>query len=734
MLLTDTLPSFVQYKEVCPPHKLKDLDALVKSLKGNEAEIMVKIAAWWEEPPTVEPEWEDVNTKSAKKKSPPPNPREGRGPGRGRGRGRDGAGGGGRGAGPERRGLRSSRPSPPEAKSPQRQEEPKEEPRVNGPTPVTSAPAPKGAWGQRGVQPTTTEPVSSPAKPVTPVKPEIREKHVDLVAPEDPTPSGMPASVEKQVRAPSTPTGNVWATKGSAHLIRAEKPRPPPPPSQMRMPQRVEPPQSPVKQSLAPPPEPPAATALENGLSPALSNTESWTAPPSLEMSQSASSVAETALGSLPEVSAPPAPPAMSPRQPRAPAPTNVLNMGHWESGEGDDAQNLDFGFGSFGRESDVVEEPANNASMSAKEAMSPARPPPGLSIGGMPPMPANAVLVHELENKLEGATLGNEEVSEGPKPMTSNLPSQPPPPGHPGVSPNLPPNYNAGYGMGMYNYNTAGNSFMGVPPAGLGVPPHQKSQTGHHTPPVSGGVPQHIPPGGLYGSTAPSAGMTGDSTATSSNDTSLSGIPPGMPNAMQYNPALFYGQQPYQMGQPGVGYGYGYGAQFSGAGFYQQQVMGQSGGYPSYDDQPPQGRGDYASKSSNRYRNNGNQYQAQFNPQQHGYGGQPYNMGYSVEHFNQRGGYGPPDAYGMQPQQQQGSNNYSGGMSSFQDDDHHKGKKGGRGFQQHHQQLGAQQQQQQQPFLGGGETTSSTNQGWSNNNNNNQGGGWGGPSWQGGN
>jgi hypothetical protein len=206
------------------------------------------------------------------------------------------------------------------------------------------------------------------------------------------------------------------------------------------------------------------------------------------------------------------------------------------------------------------------------------------------------------------------------------------------------------------------------------------------------------------------------------------------MPNAMPYNPALFYGQQPYQMGQPhgGVGYGYGYGAQFGGAaGFYGQQVMGQSGGYPSYDDQPPQGRGDYTSKGNNRYRNSG-QYPNQFNPQQHGgygYGGQPMG-GYNVDHFNQGGGYGhgpPADPYGMP--QQQGSSNYSGD------------KKGGR-FQQHHQLGGGQEQQHQNaPFLGGNDTSSSNNNqggnsGWPNNNsNNNQGGGWGQPSaWQGGN
>merc|ERR1712238_363307 len=45
---------------------------------------------------------------------------------------------------------------------------------------------------------------------------------------------------------------------------------------------------------------------------------------------------------------------------------------------------------------------PAEPVPAAPTSSVSPARPPPGLSIGGMPPMPANAVLVHELENKLE--------------------------------------------------------------------------------------------------------------------------------------------------------------------------------------------------------------------------------------------------------------------------------------------------------------------------------------------
>lgn len=721
---------------------------------------MAKIQEWWEEPQIVEPEWENVDKKSKKKQQ--QQEREsrggGRGPGRGGGGGRSSTSrGGGRGGGSERRGRGDKRRSfAPTQTRPQEEQQPKVEPQNNGhdaPSPVVKAPAPKGAWGQRAaasapeLQPAPAPLPASPAKPVTPVRPQVPEPMPDVgvVAPQDPTPSGMNMSTSAAT-TPSKAGGNVWATKGSAHLIQAEKPKPPPPPSPqpMRMPPpSVEPPpQSPVKEM-----------ALESGLPSTLSGG-SWhaTNSASIEITQSSASVTETTIGSMPsEIPVVPQEPPGSSPKPAPSAPTNVLNMGHWESGEADDSQNLDFGFGSFGPDNDAVEEPSTPSTRPKDTAttVSPARPPPGLSLGGgsMPPMPANAVLVHELENKLEGASLTTEEQS-APKPMTSNLPSQPPPPpgqptgGVPTAPPGVSQNYNAAYGgMGMYNYNNGGASgFMGQQgaPALGGGPPQQKLGQ------APAGAPQHLqqaPPAGLYGTAAPSSGTPGDSsTAPSSTETSTASAipPPGMPNAMAYNPALFYGQQPYQaMGQPhgGVaGYGYGYGAQFGAAGgFYGQQVMGQSGGYPPYDDQPPQGR-DYPSKGRNSYRNTGNQYQNQFNPQQHGgygYGGQP--MG-GYDHFNQaRGGYGhgpPTDAHGYGMPQQQGSSNY-------------EGKKGGR-FQQH-QQLGGgssghDQHQQNAPFLGSNNDTSSSNQGgsgWSNNNNSNTqgGGGWGQPSaWQGGN
>jgi len=433
--------------------------------------------------------------------------------------------------------------------------------------------------------------------------------------------------------------------------------------------------------------------------------------------------------------------------------------MGHWETGDVADSQQLDFGFGSFGADADVVGDASSSKAVPASPAapketqmnnsapaVSPARPPPGLSLGGMPPMPESAVMVHELENKMENASLNAPKKDEN-KPITTSLPTQPAPT-H-AIPPVLPgaglaqQTYNQ-YGMpGMYNYNAAGTGFVGMTPAGPvlagGVVPQPGKPQGGQ-PNVAGSLPQQ----GIYGS-QPSVPTSTDP----SNDTSASGptpgagIPPGMPGAMPYgNPALaHYGQHQFYMGQHqgGIGYNYGYG-QFGGvaqAGFGYQQVMGQNQGYgaPHYEDHSQQpshqttGSGGYH-KNSGGYRgrnnhHNSNQYQNQYNPQ--GYGGQPYGMGYHGDHFNQRGGYVPGgmgDPYGMQ----QGM--HSGG---FQDDDQQKHKKGGRGnnslqqFQQGPPQLG----QQGFGLQGQGDAAPSSG-GWSNS----QGGGWSGgaPSWQGNN
>lgn len=56
-----------KFREACPPHKVKDLDALVKQCKGDEEKIQSTIMEWWEEPQVAEPEWEAVDRKSTKK-------------------------------------------------------------------------------------------------------------------------------------------------------------------------------------------------------------------------------------------------------------------------------------------------------------------------------------------------------------------------------------------------------------------------------------------------------------------------------------------------------------------------------------------------------------------------------------------------------------------------------------------------------------------------------------------
>jgi hypothetical protein len=225
-------------------------------------------------------------------------------------------------------------------------------------------------------------------------------------------------------------------------------------------------------------------------------------------------------------------------------------------------------------------------------------------------------------------------------------------------------------------------------------------------------------------------------------------------------SPAMYYGQQPFHMGQHqgGIGYNYGYGAQFGNTGqvgFGYPQAMGQNTGYgaPHYGDDRQTGGnqgGRGYQKNSGGYRggrghNNSNagQYQNQYNPaaaQHGGYGGQPYGMGYHGDHhFNapQRGGYGGmQDPYGMQQQpqqqqqqQQQGGSSYGGGG-----DDR---RTGGRlpQFQQH--QSGPPQGQLGGPPPFGLQAQDNTSQqtgGWSNQSGGDTAGGWSGAAsgWQG--
>mmetsp|Transcript_10342 Transcript_10342/g.15204 ORF Transcript_10342/g.15204 Transcript_10342/m.15204 type:complete len:808 (+) Transcript_10342:158-2581(+) len=789
-----------QYKDTVPEHRRKDLDALVKKCNGDEEKITESIQAWWDEPTTTqEAEWEDVNKKN-KKKLPESKGRtsSSRGPGRGRGRG---GSTGGRGAGAERgrRGGRAGRGGRESRAEEVRKQEPKEsshqstndnppekdEPsHVGIPTPAVP-PAPHGAWGQPV---TPSVPETSPDPP-----PPARVEAQQL----PPLDVSMDSSSQKTARKPARSSGNVWATKGSAHLIKAEKPPPPPQPTPVEpTPAPVPAPSSRRSQTARVPPPPsnesPVTSALESGLPASVNganiNAAGWKpAAETSHLDSLGSTMAQTIVKEppSPSVSVQSVPKTESAAASSKPPPTNVLNMGHWETGDSDDIQNLDFGFGSFGTENEtpsvgettmsgssapnmnqnsvenVAKESSSQTASSGPPAVSPQRPPPGLSIA--PPLPANAVLVSDLESKLESASLkATEPVPAAQSDQKPDMPRPAAPPGvHPQGGPILPggqmnQNYNtAAYGMaaGMYNYNAPGNGFVGMhgaPVLAGGIPP--KPQGGLAGSAPSSGPP-NLPQGGLYGTPAPAGNET--STPSSENNNSSSNataapssnsMPPGMQNAMPAyaNPALFYGQHSYQMGQPhGVGgYGYGYGAaQFGGAvqgGFgYQQGMMGQSGAYP-YDDQQQQSNNPgYQKNNSGGYRGRGagSQYQNNYNPQAGGYAGQPYGMGYN-------GGYAPGnmDPYNMQ---QGASANFQ--SHTFQNEESHQkgGKRGGNGRnngfqqQQHGQQLGGQQQQQQQQQpqqqqqsfgLQGGETNTNNNAGWSN-----QAGGWsGGPSWQG--
>ncbi|CAJ1965857.1 unnamed protein product [Cylindrotheca closterium] len=769
----------------CPSHRWKDLDKLVKTLNGDEAKIKAKIEEWWDESPPVEEVWEDVSKKTAKKKLTSSAGNRGnsrsQAPGRGRGRSAPSGRGGSRDRGGRGRGGDKKTGNTQPAKAEERKKS-VESNSVPVPTP-SKASAPKGAWGAGA--PATIEPAQKSPQPnpndIAP-PPENNPLDVGVVSQDDPTPAGISATLENSPRAKVPASGNVWATKGSAHLIRAEKPKLPapaptpvaPPTSHMSPPVATTPSKSVQQQE----PEERAVlpeSTLESGL-PVVSDAGAWSkGAPKTEPLAPSTATQKPLPTTIPSVSSvEQSLPAPSEPAPASTAPVNVLNMGHWETGDTDDAQNLDFAFGSFGNDNDAMEAPPANVSLpeappaASKEAeapnttstMSPARPPPGLSLSGMPPMPG-AVMVHELENKMENATLTTQKTEKPDgKSQESNVPA-----------PVLPSagfsqqNYNQ-YGMaGIYNYNAAGNGFVGMhAPAGPvlagGVVPqqHGKPQVGQISgPSATPSAPQAVPQQGLYGSQPPAAPTSGNTSggesATGENAAAANGIPPGMPGAMPYaNPALHYGQHQFYMGQHqgGIGYNYAYG-QFGGVaqgGFGYQQVMGQSQGYgaPHYDDQSHQanthhsgGSAGYQKGSGGGYRgrnshHNNSQYQNQYNPQHAGYGGQPYGMGYQ-DHFNQRGGYGPGgmgDPYGMQ-QGTGGSyqSNAAHSSGNFHEDDQ-KAKKATRGNNAN----STLQFQQQVPSGGialqaqGSESSVAGAAGWSN-----QTGGWSGggaPAWPG--
>mmetsp|Transcript_3867 Transcript_3867/g.7408 ORF Transcript_3867/g.7408 Transcript_3867/m.7408 type:complete len:881 (-) Transcript_3867:178-2820(-) len=716
--------------------------------------------------------------------------------GRGYGRG-GGSMGGGRGGGPDARRIRArgdrdvnvtdkSGPGGPSTLSGSSGAA------ATGPKPVSASRPLQGAWGARAtasVPPTSSsgsqqqqqqqqveqhQDVAAASSTVIPevVAEPVVVKAVDvgiMVSDKDPTPSGRTDSFIPPPKVhPAPSTGNVWATKGSAHLIQAEKKssvsavaapastsgimggdesllststnkvvaKPPQEEESPMMTSVVEPVSSvevvephPIQSSgwgsspanapiLEPSPVGPVSMdspLLEEPVRPR--TVEAVAAP--------VASIVETATSTRAPTSRPTSTSASL-------KPTTVLNMGHWETGEGEESVSHDFGFG-FDNDHTSVDETttissatnnvntATSASVQetvsvANTTVSPARPPPGLGIG-MPPMPEKIVHVHELENKLENASLKAKE-EEPKKAPESSMPNsfhavpqtmQPIIAGpHDGFAqmPQMPQqSYAAGqYGMGMYSYTPqtgavgAHNAFMGVGiPGGapIGVPPQQKQQNlGQQQ---GGTLSQQQ--GNIYGASGPSGQANDSNISTASNEAANNpanaGMPPGMASMAHYNPAFIYGQQAYQMGQPhGVGYGFGFAGQYGGvqAGYGYQQVMGQGAGYGQpYDDQGQlhggnTHQGGYSNKTSTGgYRGRSthhNQYQTQYNPQGHGgYGGQPYNMGYT-DHFSQRGGYGqqPMDPYMQNSPYQQnidhgkGNKNKPNGRSNFGNNQYQQG------------------------------------------------------------
>lgn len=650
-----------KFRAVCPPHKVKDLEQLVKVLKGDEDSIRAQIQEWWDEPEKpVEPEWEQINKRKPKKILPTA----------GAGSGSVAAANGGapasKGGGGGKLSERGS-------------SGPRDSGRGRGMSSRKGVQSGRGLGGRGGGQRTQEEIPEqlAPDKDAETADVKAQEEEsspmsvagaAGFVSAQDPTPSGeiaLLAPTKLPGGAPSIPS-NVWATKGSAHIIDAEKPKPAATVTQTKQSKAI------TRKAASGKPRRPPTEVEEIDSSSALGSkslflpeentpilpevpSSSWVQ--ALETNTSGNiDLASALMASVTDAVTSP----LKPAQPMLeqdqvvndtatlPVPVHKLqpaiNMGRWDVSEGEQAHGLDFGFDSFGHEdteeltsvatplvtplSHVVTEGAGTTSIPEPPIpLSPARPPPGLGIStsGMPPMPPNAVLVHELEGKLERSSLEAAAKVEEEKQVPSEVKQAdvPPPPAPQSVNPSKAPEKSAPTatrtqqlplqqevapdmsalgvtsGMpsiqgipqhsamsqnypsyapamaGMYNYGAnLGGAFVGIPTLGV-IPPQQQKLPQQ-------GSQQPLPSQGLYASSTSSgpvpaseqtkqeegnevpASSTAGATSSSLN---AMGGPPGMHAGMPYNPAIaFYGQQHYapQMGQPhgGVGYGaYGYGA-----------------------------------------------------------------------------------------------------------------------------------------------------------------------------
>lgn len=776
-----------QLREACPAHKQNDLEALVKSLKGDEAKIREKISEWWDEPVVAtEGDWEDVNKKSSQgqKATVPAKVYKQQGRGRGAadtgGRGRS-ARGTGRGGGREGRGRGRVGEQGPNNELKHDTEE-NEGAKLAATPPATPAGipttanvrAPQGAWAKKSADPEPSPPlpVSEPVAPPSPA-PVAEPIPLEFAPPPAPSPP-VPTLTPAPTKLPA-PTGNVWATKGSAHLIQAEKPRPPPTstaPSPIapapisrksngtRKSNRNAPTVDDTVVPITPPedrtPNPPVPVAVPSPVAPPAPTVlaaPTISAPPVNAWNQEKSDSVPRTVSPAPPLTQPirSVPEQKSPPKSEVPT-TNVLNMGRWETGDADD--NLDFGFGSFGNDnatSDGGAKPESTSAAPPAAAASPARPPPGLSaITGMPPMPANAVLVHELENKLEQVSVSkqqqhpqvpdNQAIVAGRPSASHHQQPQPhaPPPhmtaahdSHIPSQPSYGSNNNqygsaTAAGMGMYSsYNAGGaavpaHAFVGMPGSGGlggGAAPQPQQQQQYQPQPPKGPPPpqQQQQQPGLYIS-APSSGnvpvvgaATNDNVGLNNNN-AATGMPPGM-QGMPYGNPMYYGQQQFHMGQhhqPNIGYNYGYGGQFAGGvqggfGYPGAMPAGYGHGGPSYDDPTGEGGAGAGLPGSAGVGVGG------YNPQQPqppknsgGYRGGGGGGRHTNNQYQQQQQYNP--------QQQQQHHQHGGygaqpyGMGYHGD---HFNQRGGYGNMQDPYAMQQQQQQQQQQgvsgYVGGG-------------------------------
>lgn len=408
----------IQLRDVCPANKQNDLEGLVRSLKGDETKIREQISEWWENPTTSAPEeWNAVQ-----KQKPPRRSTGGRG----------GRGGRGRGSADRKRGYNKKN-----------QAQNIDSEGGTSPTKRGAAEAKDpDANNTKTPAPATTQPEVAPLPVTEPVPP----------------PSPSPVVPTPQPPKPLPTSGNVWATRGSAHIIQAEKPKPKiAAPITPHIPEMAPVPPASPKREIPAPIEAPQQTE-QTSLPPMEAIATSMDQPPSIDVPVEVPAIdvpLEVPMQPPIEVHAPMPAPASSweeKKQESLVSPPDekkkhgtVLNMGRWETNDG--ADSVDFAFGSFG-DDNGPEAPA---------PPEPARPPPGLS---MPPMPTNAVSVSDLENKLEEVI-----IQDKPAPAVPTSHPQEIPYSTATNSTASTTTASSSYGVtsGSYNYsNPSTNSFLG--------------------------------------------------------------------------------------------------------------------------------------------------------------------------------------------------------------------------------------------------------------------------------